>query len=144
MKNEASTTISTKKIALLHVAKRELDLCDDDYSHILNCYGFVNSTADLDQTGFENVMRYLTACGFRSEWTKRTFGERRGMATPAQVEKIRDLWAQYHGHDEKEAALNAWLSKYHGVSALRFVCRKRAQAALIALKSMTIRPKLRR
>lgn len=102
-------------------------------------YGGVESAAALTEDGFRSVMAYLTSFGFRSDWTKRTYGERPDMATPAQVDLVRSLWADYHGPDERDAALNAWLSKYHKVAALRFVTRAKAQAVLTALKAMASR-----
>lgn len=133
--------ISSKKIAVLHVAKRDLGLDDDNYRDILRRHGGVESATDLDEIGFFHVMRYMTALGFRSTWTKRTFGNRPGMASPAQVELMRKLWLSYHGPDDGEAALNAWLSKYHKVSALRFVSVEKAAKIVPALKAMVARQK---
>lgn len=138
-KPRARAALSAKKLAVLHVAKKQLGLTDADYRAVLFGYGGAESATELTETGFLCVMNYLTALGFRSDWTKRTFGERPGMATSAQVDLVRSLWADYHGPDERDAALNAWLSKYHKVSALRFVTRAKAQAVLTALKAMTAR-----
>jgi hypothetical protein len=140
----ASAGLPAKKIALLHVAKKQLGLADADYRAILSDYGGVESAADLDEPGFQCVMNYLTALGFRSSWTKRTYGDRPKMATPAQVDLIRKLWAAWRdaaglGKDERDAALNAWLAKYHKVSALRFVSREKAQPVIAALKAMVTR-----
>ena len=55
------------------------------------------------------------------------------------MELIRKLWIGWHGPDEREAALNSWLAKYHAVSALRFVTRAKAQAVVTALKAMSAR-----
>ena len=140
MKTGRSTMLSKKQIAVLHVAKRDLGLDDEDYRAILARYGGCDSAADLDLLGFDHVMRYFTALGFRSTWTKRTFGNRPGMASPAQVELIRKLWQQYHdGEDENDAHLNAWLTKYHKVSALRFVDSEKVGDVITALKAMTAR-----
>lgn len=131
--------IPAKKIALLHVAKKQLRLDDDSYRDILRRCAGVDSAPDLDEIGFLRVMKYMTALGFRSTWTKRTFGYRPGMASPAQVELMRKLWAEYHGPHDSESALNAWLSKYHKVSALRFVSAEKARAVIAALRAMIAR-----
>lgn len=138
-KPRSSAGLPAKKIGVVHVARKQLGLADADYRAILAGRAGVDSAADLDQAGFDSVMAYFTALGFRSDWTKRTFGERRGMATPAQVDLVRSLWAAYHGPDEREAALNGWLARYHKVSALRFVTRAKAQAVVTALKAMAAR-----
>lgn len=133
--------LPSKKIAVLHVAKKQLGLDDDNYRDILRRYGGVESATDLDEIGFSYVMRYMTALGFRSTWTKRTFGNRPGMASPAQIELMRKLWLSYHGADDGETALNAWLSKYHKISTLRFVSAEKAAKIVAALKAMVVRQK---
>lgn len=53
---------------------------------------------------------------------------------------MRSLWAEYHGgRDENDAALNAWLTRFLHVSALRFVTSQKTQAVLVALKAMVVR-----
>ena len=86
-----SNGITQKQIALIHVAKRDLGLDDDSYRDILLRFGRVTSAADLDAKGFYMVMKYLTALGFRSTWTLRTYGYRPTMATPPQIDLIRSL-----------------------------------------------------
>jgi phage gp16-like protein len=134
--------LSRSQIAVLHVAKKKLALDDDSYRAVLRNYGGADSAADLSFEGFANVMRRMTALGFKSEWTKRTFGVRLGMASPAQVDYIRDLWQKFHGVDEKEAALSAWLRRFHKVDALRFLDAKKAGSVITALKSMSARAPL--
>ena len=132
--------ITKKQIALLHVAKRDLGLTDDDYRAILARYGHCESSADLDASGFEHVMRYFTALGFRSTWTKRTYGNRPNMASPSQVELIRFLWQQFTDIDDpQDNELNRWLSRFHHTSALRFVSAEKAPKVISALKAMVAR-----
>lgn len=143
MDGESYSKLHPRKIALLHVAKRQLSLTDDDYRAILLNHGGANSAALLNPIGFERVIAHLTTLGFRSTWTKRTFGHRRGMASAAQVDLIRKLSAEYFGADY-ERALGAWLSHYHGVAALRFVDSETAARIIPGLKAMASRKQLRR
>jgi len=135
----ADDRLSPKKIALLHVARKQLELSEEEYRAILVRQGECETSADLDELGFERVIGYMTALGFRSTWTKRTFGNRPGMASPAQIGLMRKLWTAYHGPDDSEAGLNAWLTKYHKVSALRFVTAEKANAVMAALREMAAR-----
>lgn len=125
--------LDRKRIALLHVAKKQLGLDEDSYRAILRRFGGVDSAADLNGVGFETVMIRLEKLGFRSTWQKRTFGDRNGMATPAQVDYARRLWEQYDPNDAGETHLNAWLHKYHHVSAMRFVSAQKIEAIIPAL-----------
>ena len=140
---KAATTslLSQKQIAVLHVARRDLNLTDESYRDILMRIGGCESSRDLHPIAFERVMTYFAKLGFRSTWTKRTYGNRPGMASPAQVDLMRVLWRQYHGDDENDIALNRWLTKFHKVSALRFVDQAKATKILAALKAMAARAK---
>jgi hypothetical protein len=137
-------SLHPKKIALLHVAKRQLALADEDYRAILMRFGGVDSAAELTQSGFELVMYELGRLGFKSTSSKRNFGERPGFASPAQVQLIRKLWADYHGPDEGERALSAWLTRFHHVAALRFVSAEAAANIIPGLKAMVARRQVAR
>ena len=139
MPPRATPQIPAKKIALLHVAKKQLGLDDDTYRDILRRWGGAESSRSLDPIGFEKVMIRMEGLGFRSTWTKRTFGDREGMASAAQVDFIRRLWEEYHPDDAREAHLNAWLHRFHHVSALRFVSAGKAAKIIPALKAMVAR-----
>lgn len=132
--------LAAKKKGLIHVAKARLGLADDDYRAMLRRVAGVDSSAELDQLGFEAVMDELRRLGFTSDFAKRGYGFRAGMATPPQIELIRRLWSEYAG---EAAGLDGWLEKYQGVSALRFLDADRAGKAITALRSMARRPKAR-
>jgi hypothetical protein len=55
--------LAAKKVALVHVAKRQFGLDDDSYRNILRRYGGAESAAELDEIGFLHVMDYFTALG---------------------------------------------------------------------------------
>jgi len=95
----------------------------------------VTSAADLTPEGFKGVMDYFNACGFRSDWMKRTYGNRPGMASPNQIDLIRKLWRQWSGEDN-EKDLNLWLDRSFRVSALRFLTPEIAGKAITGLRAM--------
>ena len=134
-------TIGPKKIALLHLASKQLGFDDETYHAVLFRYGRAALTAsDLDQEGFEGVMAYFTACGFRSDWTKRTFGNRPGMASPRQIDAIRAMWREWSGSAD-DAALNKWIERSFHVTALRFLTSETAGKAINGLRAMCRRSK---
>jgi hypothetical protein len=126
------------QLALLHLAKRQLKLHEDDYRAILKSVGGVESAKQLDAAGFEAVMRYFHKCGFESTWRKRNYGDRAGMASMRQLNLIRELWREYTGADD-EAALNKWLVRTCKASALRFLTPGAARTAITGLKTMLAR-----
>lgn len=136
-RQKSNSALEANQIALIHVAKKQLGLDDDAYRDVLRRWGGVESSADLDAIGFHKVMIRFEQLGFRSIWTKRTFGDRHSsMATPAQIGFIRDMWEKYDPSDPDETHLNAWLFKFHQVSALRFLSAEKAKAVIPALKAM--------
>lgn len=130
------TSVTPKQIALVHLAAKRLGFADDVYRSILFHHGGgVTSANDLSPAGFEGVMAYYAAWGFRSDWTKRTFGARPGMASPRQVDLIRRLWREWSGGDD-DGAMNTWLERSFHVSALRFLTSEGADKAINGLRAM--------
>ena len=51
--------LDRKKLAVIHIVKRELDLSDQQYREILLRETGVRSAKDLDEKGFRRLMRYF-------------------------------------------------------------------------------------
>jgi hypothetical protein len=129
-------SLSNKQKALLHVAKSKLELSDAEYRSALVHIAGVTSSTELDQDGFTAMMALFEHLGFAPlTATGADYGARPGMASFAQIELIRTIWAEYtHGADE--AALNKWLLRSFKVSSLRFVTKDTARKAITGLRMM--------
>jgi hypothetical protein len=57
--------IGRKKKALVHIAKEDLHLDEESYRQILKGVAGVESSAQLTQAGFEEVMRRFQEMGFK-------------------------------------------------------------------------------
>ncbi len=55
-----STGLDKKKLALIHIVKRELNLSDQEYRDILSQVTGVRSAKDLDEMAFKRLLRYFT------------------------------------------------------------------------------------
>lgn len=133
-------TISSAQGRLLHFARKQLGLSEDEYRGILLKLAGVDSSADLTQAGLDRVLAYFEHLGFTPLRTVGTYyGRRKGMATPRQVQFIRDMWARWTGGTDW-AALDAWLNRSFGVTALRFADAETAGKAITALRAMTHQP----
>jgi len=79
--------ISKAKKTLLHVAKSQLGLSDDEYREALRAHAEVDSSADPGMTnfGFKKVMQHFERCGFKSKNKKQRF---RGKGVPAYKSKL--------------------------------------------------------
>ncbi len=139
--------INRQKIALVHVAAQRLGMADADYRALLVGTAGVSSARDLDPTGFDAVMRRFEALGFVSARVAAPqYGERPGMATPAQVRAIQAHWKAWHHADNPRAdasetarALRHWLERYYCITDLRFCDVTTAQKAIEGLKAMHAR-----
>lgn len=139
--------LSRDQLALIHVARRDRHLAEDEYRTLLQVAAGVGSAKDLTVAGFEQVMAHFKAIGFvhrpRAAFAPAapkapTFGARSGMASEAQIDLIRVLWARWHGAPD-ERALNTWLEGRFGVSSLRFATVHTASIAVEGLKAMNAR-----
>lgn len=114
--------ITNRLKALIHVAKGQLHMADEDYRAMLRRAAGVSSSSELDEAGFENVMAEFERLGFRHVRQPGQNVRREGFATPKQLGRMRALWKEYSGADD-ELALGKWLEKHKRfhVSSIRFV-----------------------
>ena len=125
--------LTSKQLGLIHVAKARLGLEDHEYRELLESVAGVRSAKALKPRDFPFLMERFAELGFVSDFAARSYGHRRDMATPAQVEYIRQLWKDCHGGELDEAHLGNWLYRQFKVSALRFVDCHTARQAIKAL-----------
>lgn len=133
-----------KKCRLLHVARRRVGMDEDAYRAMLHRIGGVASSKELDRDSFDAVMRQFATLGFESDFLQKNLGyrdEEHDMATPNQIAKIRDLWAQFTNGAGTDSSLNKWLEGRFKVAALRFLTRAKAMKATAALLNMVKRRK---
>jgi hypothetical protein len=131
--------ISNDKKAVIHVARSQVAMDEASYRLMLERVAGVTSSSDLDEAGFTAVMAEFERLGFRSTNGRAQKQQREGMATPAQIGKIRWLWKSYTGKDD-EHALGRWLEKHFHVSHLRFLEDWRAGKAIAILLKMQAHP----
>lgn len=112
--------INAKQSKLIHLAKRRIDMSNPDYRAMLQRVAGVTSSRDLDAEKFSAVMEEFGRLGFQTVQTAPQFGEREGMASPAQINYLRSLFRQYAG-SEDDRRLERFLEKHFKVSSLRFL-----------------------
>jgi phage gp16-like protein len=131
--------ITAKQIRLIQTAKRFLRLEDEDYRALLRAFGGVGSSRDLDKEGADAVIAELERMGFRNTSKARNFGDRAGMASPAQIAHLRRLWSEWTAGEGTDASLGHWLEGNQRISSIRFLDYSKAQRAIGALHQMLIR-----
>jgi hypothetical protein len=127
--------IANRQKAVIHVAKGQLHMADEDYRAMLQRAAGVSSSSALDDAGFERVMAEFERLGFRNARQRGQNVRREGFATPKQLGRMRALWKEYSGNDD-ELALGKWLEKKFQVSSIRFVKDADAGKVVAVLKGM--------
>lgn len=57
-------TIDRKKLALIHIVKKDLALSDEVYRDMLQAAAGVRSARDLNEAGFMKLMRFFARSGY--------------------------------------------------------------------------------
>lgn len=125
--------LSKSKVALVQVARKQLGLSDDDYRAELLNHGGVTGSKHLDERGFDAVMARFAQLGFVSQRTAAAGQPRLNRATPAQVQLIRDLWAEMTVTGT-EQGLCRWLDRHWGISSVQFLTPRGAGRVIGALR----------
>jgi len=119
-----NTSIETRRadLAKIHIAKKDLDLDDGVYRHIIRTVGGAEScsAADLTALGRARVLRHLMGKGWKPRHAKtaeslpmRATGAGDVLASGNQVRMIRSIWIQMSDagavRDRTEQGLRAWV-----------------------------------
>lgn len=123
-------TIDQKKLALIHIIKKELNLSEEDYRTILRNVAKVSSAAKLDDRSFRKLINYLVR-------DKRYLVSPGGM-TLKQKLFIQHLSNQLHWHPEH---LINFIKKYYHKPALEELDRKEASKLIESLKHIDLQSK---
>jgi len=81
-------------LAKIHVAKKQLNMSDDDYRAMLWTQGRVHSSKDLDHAGRASVLDYLKAIGFKAVSSPASKQPRRPQIGADKLKLVRRIRAQ--------------------------------------------------
>lgn len=114
-----------KKLAVIHIVKKELGLSDDEYRDILETYAGVRSAKDLDDKGFRKLMHHFVR--------SRHYRSSRDVITLRQKMYIKHLVSEA-GWDENHFV--NFTKKYYGKSALGSFSKNEASKLIESLKNV--------
>jgi hypothetical protein len=120
-----SISVDRKKLALIHIIKKELNLTDTEYRNILMEAAGVRSAKELDEESFRKLMNYFV----RSKYYQiNKFG-----LTMRQKLYIKYLVSALGWQEEH---LNNFIHKYYHKSNLDKLTRKEAIKVIESLKAI--------
>ena len=112
-----------KKLALIHIVKKELGASDEEYRATLEKIAGVRSAKDLDEAGFQRLMRYFARSGhYRANREGITFRQR--MYIKHLVEDL--AWDATHYAN--------FLKKYYKTADAGTLSKKEASKVIESLK----------
>lgn len=114
-----------KKLAVIHIVKKELGLSDDEYRDILEKYAGVRSAKNLDEKGFRRLMHYFVR--------SRHYRTGPDDITLRQKMYIKHLVAEAGWHEDHFVN---FMRKYYKKSALDSFSRKEASKLIESLKNI--------
>ncbi|MCK9573260.1 MAG: regulatory protein GemA [Candidatus Omnitrophica bacterium] len=114
-----------KKLAIIHIVKKELGLVDSEYRAILHDVSGVTSSKDLDEAGFRKLMNYFV----RSKYYQ---------VNPHGLTIKQKIFIKYLagklGWEEEH--LNNFLHKYYHKTKLDELTKEEAIKAIESLKAV--------
>jgi hypothetical protein len=118
-------SIDNKKLAVVHILKKELNLSDDEYRDILQQAAGVRSAKDLDEANFRKLMRYFV----RSKYYR---------INPFGLTLKQKLYITYMAREMgwDEGHLNNFIHKYYHKSRVDELTKKEAVKAIESLKNV--------
>ncbi len=114
-----------KKLAVIHIVKKELGLSDDEYRDILEQYTGVRSAKDLDDKGFRKLMHHFVR--------SRHYRSSLDVITLRQKMYIKYLVSETEWH--KDHFVN-FINKYYRKSAIERFSKKEASKLIESLKNI--------
>ena len=134
---------SRKSLAKIHIAKKELNLTDEEYRKILyDCFGVVSSKYLTDQQA-DMLIAVFVDMGWKPKKKENKpkfkkydeLGDRKGFATPAQLRKIEATW-KIVSREKTKKSLDRFLFRRFRVMKLENLPFDKVPAVLKALESM--------
>ena len=114
-----------KKLAVIHIVKKELGLSDEEYRDILQTYAGVRSAKDLDDKGFRKLMHHFVR--------SRHYRSSKNIITLRQKLYIKHLVTEA-GWDEQHFV--NFIRKYYKKSTLGNFTKREASNLIESLKNV--------
>jgi hypothetical protein len=130
----------TNRLAIIHVAKKQLGLDEEAYRAILSGAGVSSARDSTTGAQFNSVMTAFAALGFKSsgagvKYKKTAVGTHLAFISRRQEYYIRGLWAlASRARDEK--SLRRMVRRIGKTDDVRFLSRQAARAVILALRDI--------
>jgi phage gp16-like protein len=137
------------QLALIHVAKKELSLGDDEYRLILDSVCGVSSAKDIRrEADVEALLEAFKRLGFKQQTPVKSFSERKlssgyQAATEKQIYFIEAMWQKITKFPQSwQESLNNFLQKRFHIQTIAAINRRQAANVIETFREMLMRAAL--
>ena len=125
----------SKIIQLIHIAKSQIGLSDEDYRAVLESTAKKTSCSEMSLFELNEVLKAMKKLGFKVKKLETREEEIGWDASIAQMEFIKGMWERV-ARDKSDRALYKFIKRITGADHPRFMTAKDSQKVIIALRKM--------
>ena len=125
----------SKIIQLIHIAKSQIGLSDEDYRAVLESTAKKTSCSKMTLFELNEVLKAMKKLGFKVKKLETREEEIGWDASKAQMDYIKGMWGLV-ARDKSDRALYKFIKRITGADHPRFMTAKDSQKVIIALRKM--------
>lgn len=125
----------SKIIQLIHIAKSQIGLSDEDYRAVLESTAKKISCSEMTLFELNEVLKAMKKLGFKVKKLETREEEIGWDASKAQMDYIKGMWERV-ARDKSDRALYKFIKRITGADHPRFMTAKDSQKVIIALRKM--------
>ena len=125
----------SKIIQLIHIAKSQIGLSDEDYRAVLESTAKKTSCSEMTLFELNEVLKAMKKLGFKVKKLETREEEIGWDASKAQMDYIKGMW-ELVARDKSDRALYKFIKRITGADHPRFMTASDSQKVIIALRKM--------
>lgn len=125
----------SKIIQLIHIAKSQIGLSDENYRAVLESTAKKTSCSEMTLFELNEVLKAMKKLGFKVKKLETREEEIGWDASKAQMDYIKGMWERV-ARDKSDRALYKFIKRITGADHPRFMTAKDSQKVIIALRKM--------
>lgn len=130
-------TNRSKIIQLIHIAKSQIGLSDEDYRAVLESTTKKTSCSDMSLFELNEVLKAMKKLGFKVKKLETKDNEIGWDASKEQMDYIKGMW-ELVARDKSDRALYKFIKRITGADHPRFMRSVDSQKVIVALRKMMV------
>ena len=127
----------SKIIQLIHIAKSQIGLSDEDYRAVLESTTKKTSCSDMSLFELDEVLKAMKKLGFKVKKLETKDNEIGWDASKEQMDYIKGMW-ELVARDKSDRALYKFIKRITGADHPRFMRSVDSQKVIVALRKMMV------